>query len=140
MSNPPNVRLERLSDSILIVVDPSQDIRGRVVLDKAGEKVGKVRDLFIDVADRKVRFVEIAHGGFLNIASEHYLIPAEAITQITSQSIQIDQTSDQIASAPSYDPAVTDKAIYYADLYKHYGYPIWWDSPYLYPGIYDPML
>lgn len=140
MSSPQNVKIDRLSDSNLIVIDPALDIRGRAVFDKAGQKIGKVRDLFIGETDRKVRFVEIAHGGFLNIAAEHFLIPADAITKVEPDAIQVDQSSEHIASAPVYDPSVTNKAEYYAELYRHYGYPLWWDSPYQYPGIYDPMI
>jgi len=48
LANIGTATLHRLSDSNLTVKDPDADVRGRKVLDKAGEEIGSVDDLTID--------------------------------------------------------------------------------------------
>lgn len=43
-----NATLVKLSDSNLRLADPAEDIRGRKVLDKEGEEIGDVDDMFVD--------------------------------------------------------------------------------------------
>lgn len=54
------VELLRLKDTDLTVLAPEQDIRGRTVIDFAGEEVGKVETLLIDSVDKHVRFMELS--------------------------------------------------------------------------------
>jgi sporulation protein YlmC with PRC-barrel domain len=56
--------LVRLSDTELTMADGADDIRGRDVVDISGEELGEVDDLLIDDGERKVRFLEVASGGF----------------------------------------------------------------------------
>ena len=58
-------RLTRLRDSDETVSDSDQDIRGRMVKDKDGHDLGKIEGLMIDDVEHKVRFMEVATGGFL---------------------------------------------------------------------------
>jgi uncharacterized protein YrrD len=64
--------LKRLSDSDLALADRHEDIRGRNVLDVAGEDLGEVNDLFIDESEKKVRFLEVSSGGFLGLGRRSF--------------------------------------------------------------------
>jgi sporulation protein YlmC with PRC-barrel domain len=57
--------LVRLSDTELTVADPAADMRNRKVVDRDGEEIGEVDDLLIDAPEKRVRFLEVASGGFL---------------------------------------------------------------------------
>jgi sporulation protein YlmC with PRC-barrel domain len=124
--------LVKLSDSQLTVADPAEDVRGRKVLDKAGEEIGEVDDLLIDDRENKVRFLQVASGGFLGIGETKFLIPVEAITAVQSDAIQVDQARERIAGAPRYDPDLAQEPDWGA-YYGYYGYTPYWGTGYAYP-------
>ena len=45
--------------------DRSQDIRGLDVYDRDGNQIGTVKDLYADLEERKVRFLDVGAGGLL---------------------------------------------------------------------------
>jgi len=128
--------LRRLSDTELTVADPAEDIRDRKVVDRDGEELGEVDDLLIDERDKRVRFLEVASGGFLGIGETKFLLPVEAITRISEDTVYVNQTRQHIIGAPAYDPDLIHEDAgegYYGDVYKHYGYPPYWGPGYTYP-------
>lgn len=128
----PQATLLRLSDTELRPTDPFEDIRGRRVLDMAGEELGDVNDLLIDDREHKVRFLQVASGGFLGLGATKFLLPVEAITNITVDTVHVHQGREQVAGAPRYDPSLVDER-YVTDIYSHYGYPPYWGPDYHYP-------
>jgi CBS domain-containing protein len=127
-----NATLLRLSDTDLMLADQSEDIRGRKALDMADEELGKIDDLLIDEREQKVRFLQVASGGFLGLGTTKFLLPVDAIMRITPEAVYINQTREKIAGAPRYDPALVDEP-YVGNLYTHYGYPPYWGLGYQYP-------
>jgi sporulation protein YlmC with PRC-barrel domain len=124
--------LKRLSDSDLALADRHEDIRGRNVLDVAGEDLGEVNDLFIDESEKKVRFLEVSSGGFLGLGATKFLLPVDAITRITADAVYVNQSRERVAGAPRYDPTLVDES-YISGVYSHYGYSPYWGPDYRYP-------
>jgi sporulation protein YlmC with PRC-barrel domain len=115
----------------LTVSTTEEDIRGRSVRDKDGKDLGRVDDLLVDDGDRKIHFMRVESGGCLGLGETKVLIPIKAITRITNDDVSIDQTCQQVAAAPRYDPDLVDRQEYYAELYGHFRYPpSWEDSDY----------
>jgi len=127
--------LVRLDDTGMTVADPTEDIRGWSVVDKSGEEIGKVDGLLIDPTERKVRFLEVATGGFLGIGEKTFLIPVDAIGSIDGEIVRVDTTREHVAGAPTYDPNVTSEADVWEHSYGYYGYTPYWGSGYAFPGI-----
>jgi sporulation protein YlmC with PRC-barrel domain len=125
--------LLRLSDSTLTLADPREDIRGLQVVDASGEELGEVDDLLIDEQESKVRFLEVASGGFMGLGKTKFLIPVDAVVRIDDQHVHINQTRERVAGAPRYDPDLTEEN-YYENIYSHYGYAPYWGAGYMYPG------
>jgi len=123
----------RLGESDQRLADPSQDIRGRRVLDRDGNDVGKVDDLLIDAERKKVRLLRVAHGGMFGIGATPLFIPVEVVERVTDDEIGIDRSRAQVAQAPQYDPDLVDADEHFTNLYKYYGY-----SPYGAPGFVAP--
>jgi len=127
--------LSRLRDNDKTVSSSDEDIRGRMVKDKDGQDLGKIDGLLIDDVEQKVRFMEVASGGFLGFGETKSLIPIEAITRITADEVHISHTREHVAGAPHYDPdLVTAEAVaadnaYFYGLYPYYGYAM------SYPGM-----
>lgn len=135
MATPQTAALEKLSDANLTVNDPNEDIRGRKVVDKNGDDAGTVEDLLIDSHEHKVRFMRVGSGGFLGLGETKVLIPIDAITQITKDTVHINQTREHVVGAPKYDPALTNDDQYWSSVYGHYGYGPFWGSGYRYPAF-----
>ncbi|MDY7087204.1 MAG: PRC-barrel domain-containing protein [Actinomycetota bacterium] len=125
--------LMRLSDSDQMLADPTQDIRGRKVLDRDGNEIGKVDDLLIDTDGPKVRMIRVEHGGLFGIGATPFFIPVEAVDRVTDGEVGVDRPRVEVAGAPQYDPELVDKQETFAELYNYYGYP-----PYGTPGYRSP--
>ena len=125
--------LVKLSDTNLTLANRAEDIRGRDVLDTAGEDIGKVDDLLIDEQEQKVRFLQVSSGGFLGLGATKFLIPVDAITRMTEDAVYISQARERLTGAPRYDPSLVDER-YLSDVYGYYGYSPYWGPDYRYPG------
>jgi len=135
MTTPSLSALSKLSETGRTVATGDEDVRGRKVLDRDGEDVGRVDDLLIDDDEQKVRFLLVAHGGFLGIGDTKSYIPVDAVTRITEDEVHIDQAREHVAGAPKYDPDVVVEPDYYSGIYGYYGYMPFWGPGYLYPGF-----
>jgi sporulation protein YlmC with PRC-barrel domain len=113
----------KLRDVGQTVANAVDDIRGRMVKDKNGQKIGRIDGLMIDDVERKVRFIEVASGGFLGFGESRSFIPVEAITRIADDEVYISHTREHVAGAPPYDPdLVVAHSDYFFGLYPYYGY------------------
>ena len=118
----PEPTLKTLRDLGETVSSDDEDIRGRMVKDIDGRDLGKIESLLVDADAAKVRFMEVASGGFLGLGETKSLIPVEAITRITDQEVHISHTREHVAGAPSYDPELAaDDPTYFSNLYPYYG-------------------
>ncbi|MEO6876317.1 MAG: PRC-barrel domain-containing protein [Opitutaceae bacterium] len=131
----PALTLQTLKEADETILPRDQDIRGRDVIAKDGEKIGKVDALFVDEAESKIRYLRIESGGFLGIGEKKFLLPIDAISSIDQDHVHVDQTGEKIAGAPVYDPSIVSSAnhAYYGGLFGYYGYSPYWMSGYMYP-------
>jgi len=135
MTNRTQPALIKLGDTDLTVADPAEDIRGHTVVDQQGEDIGHVDGLMIDEDERKVRFLQVAAGGFLGIGEKTFLIPVDAISRIEDDQVRVDQTRERIVGGPSYDPDLVKQPDYFENSYGYYGYVPFWGAGYAYPGM-----
>lgn len=126
--------LVKLSDAALTVADPAEDVRGLQVVDRHGEEIGSVDDLLLDDRENRVRFLQVAHGGFLGIGEEHFLVPVDAVTRIDADHVHIDRERSKLSDVPGYDPDLAEAPDYYPGVYGWWGYGPYWGPGYTYPG------
>jgi sporulation protein YlmC with PRC-barrel domain len=126
--------LTRLSDSDLILEDRTQDIRGVDVYDTHGEEIGTVEGLYVDEEERKVRFLDVAAGGFLGLGEKNFLIPAEAVREVNEDGVVVDQSREKVMDSPPFDTSVVPQAPYQGDVYEYYGYAR--SGGHTYPGAW----
>lgn len=130
------VRLVRLSESNLTILDPQADVRGRKVFDRDGEEIGRVDDLLVDEGEARVRFLRVAAGGFLGIGERHLLVPVDAVTGVDDDRVRVGHPREHVAGAPAYDPTLADDQRtpqYWAGMYGYYGLTPYWGAGYAYP-------
>ena len=95
------IGLVRLGDSDFVPANPKDDVRGKDVYDAQGQRIGSVEDLYIERKEREVRFLEVGAGGFLGIGEKRFLIPAEAVTQVTEDRVTIEPERTQKVEGPA---------------------------------------
>lgn len=125
--------LVSLSDTNLPIRDTAQDTRGKAVVDRKGEEIGKVKDVFVDEQAGKVRMLEIASGGFLGMGETTFLVPVDGISNIDQDTIQLSQERSKFTDAPKYDPNRVDEK-FVTDTYRFHNASPWWDPNYKDPG------
>jgi sporulation protein YlmC with PRC-barrel domain len=116
--------LVRLSESGLALEDLAQDVRGLDVYDNEGDRIGKVEDLYADAQERKVRFLDVAAGGFLSLGEKRFLIPVEAVGEVREDGrvVVVEQKRRKVAESPLFDADVVPQPSYQHELYEYYGY------------------
>lgn len=85
---------------------PSEDLRGWLVVDRAGEDVGHVDGLLVE---RRGTARTVPPGRLRRVpraGQEDRLIPTNAVVEVEEQVVAVDTTRDLVASAPAYDPAL----------------------------------
>lgn len=125
--------LHRIGDTGYEIADPAQDIRGRDVSDASGQKVGTVSDLFVDENEKRVRFIEVASGGFLGIGADKSLVPVDAVQATTTDAVRLMPGRARLSAAPAYNPELIDED-FLTRTYTHYGYMPFWQENYVYPA------
>ena len=103
-------KLIKLSDSEFRFEDPALDIRGLDVFNQNGKQMGNVEDLYIDPEERKVRFLDVAAGGFLGLGEKRFLIPVEAVAKIYDDGVTVDQTREEVSEPVSLSTKVVPEA------------------------------
>jgi len=92
---------------------------GYEVYDNAGEKIGKVDDLFIDEADRE-EYIGVKMGLFG--LSGKTLIPMEiAHVEEQQRRIEVDASKDQVKNAPRYHDEDDIDHAFEARIREHFG-------------------
>lgn len=95
------IGLVRLGDSDFVPANSEDELRGKDAYDAEGQRIGSVEDLYIDRKVRKVRFLEMSAGGFLGIGEKQYLVPVEAVTQVTEDRVTIEPERTQKVEVPA---------------------------------------
>lgn len=106
------------------------DIIGLAVLNKNGEKLGKIDDLVVDLKTGDVRYAALSFGGFAGLGSKLFAVPWEAMTFVfgsagnqNDRHVVFDVTKDQLDNAPGFDsshwPDVADTK-WHGTIDKHY--------------------
>lgn len=88
--------LAKLSENDAVLRTPSEDLRGRIVVDINGEQMGRVEDLYVDPEDREVRFLRINTEEFLAGRKLSLTLPAGAVIDATDDGVQVDRDKNQV--------------------------------------------
>jgi sporulation protein YlmC with PRC-barrel domain len=107
---------------------------GDKVVNSAGEVLGDLKELMIDLDDGHVSYAVLSFGGFLGMGDKLFAIPWEALTLNTEDhTFILNVEKEQLENAPGFDKDNwPDEADYQSgwllDLYNYYGYRPYWMS------------
>ena len=114
--------LIKLRDSDLPRGPTAKALLDSDVYDQDGERIGTVKDLYLDEVDKDVRFLDVGAGGFLGIGEKHYMVPMEAVTD-TGGVVTIEQSREKVEGSPVVDTKGVLEDAYQHEVYDYYGYP-----------------
>jgi sporulation protein YlmC with PRC-barrel domain len=90
--------------------------------DRDGEKIGTVKDLYLDTEDEDVRFLDVGAGGFLGLGEKHFMVPMEAVTDTSGGGVTIEQSREKVEGSPELDTKGVPEDAYQQEVYDYYGY------------------
>jgi uncharacterized protein (TIGR02271 family) len=100
-----------------VTLDNLRKLQGRPVYDSQHEKIGDVKEFFLDDATRNPEWIGIGSGGFFG--SKQHLVPVEG-ARFEGDGITVGYTKDQINKTPDIkgDEVTIDQE---RELYQSYG-------------------
>ncbi len=103
-------------------------LKGSKVFNKAGENVGEIEKLMIDLADGRVAYALLSFGEILNKEDKLFAIPWQALTpEVREHTFILDISRDVLEKAEGFDkdrwPLTREEL---TSAYTYYGYQPYW--------------
>ncbi|AKB68790.1 PRC-barrel domain-containing protein [Methanosarcina mazei] len=104
-------------------------IKGDKVVNTAGEDLGKIEELMIDVDDGRIAYAALSFGGFLGMGNKLFAIPWQALKlRLHEHTFLLDIPKETLERAEGFDkdnwPAADREWL--SDTYTYYGYQPYW--------------
>lgn len=103
----------------------SSSLTGTTVVNPAGETLGDIKDLMVDVPNGRISYAVLDFGGFLGIGDKLFAVPLEAFTVNTKdETFVLDVDKKRLENAPGFNkndwPQTADDT-YLSSMYEFYG-------------------
>jgi sporulation protein YlmC with PRC-barrel domain len=96
------------------VLRTATSVTGEKVQNHAGEHLGDIRDIMLNISDGKIRYFVIEFGGFLGIGEKYFAIPFRLLEYDRKKEIFIlNQKRETLEKAPGFDKD------HWPDTYNH---------------------
>jgi sporulation protein YlmC with PRC-barrel domain len=108
---------------------PTSMIKGNKVANIAGEDLGKIDELMIDLEDGRVAYLVLSFGGFLGMGNKLFAFPWQALKlKMHDHAFLLNVTKETLKKAEGFDKdnwPITNRE-WLANMYKFYGYQPYW--------------
>jgi hypothetical protein len=104
-------------------------IKGNKVVNRAGEDLGKLEELMIDLQDGRIAYAVLSFGGFLGIGNKLFAIPWGALSlRPDEHSFTLDIDKEILEKAEGFDKDhwPTTNREWLSSMYSYYGYQPYW--------------
>jgi sporulation protein YlmC with PRC-barrel domain len=106
-------------------------LTGDSVRNTAGEDLGKIEEIMLDLASGRVAYAVLSFGGFLGIGDKLFMVPWSALTvDQSAHEFVLDVKREALEQAPGFDknnwPDMADAA-YGREVHEHYGQKPYWE-------------
>ena len=107
-------------------------LEGDKVRNTAGEDLGKVDEIMIDIPSGRIAYVVLSFGGVLGMGNKLFAVPWHALTVDEDKKCFIlDVDKEAMKNAPGFDkdnwPDMADMT-WGAGIFKHYGLTPYWEE------------
>ena len=106
-------------------------IIGDDIKNAAGEDLGKLEDIMLDVSDGRISYAVITFGGFLGMGNKLFAVPWSALVlNADEKCFYLDIDKEQLENAPGFDkdhwPNMADHE-WGRTVHDHYGVAPYWN-------------
>jgi len=107
-------------------------LTGANVRNPAGENLGRIEDIMIDLAAGRIVYAVLSFGGLFGIGNKFFILPWSALSFDSPRNeFILDIKREVLEKGPGFDkdtwPDFTDPS-YGADIHRHYGKTPYWES------------
>jgi PRC-barrel domain len=108
-------------------------LTGTGVRNLAGDSLGSIAEIMIDLTNARIAYAVLSYGGFLGIGDKLFAVPWSALSfdQRANEFI-LDVQRETLENAPGFDkdnwPDMSDP-VYGGEIHKHYGKAPYWENP-----------
>jgi sporulation protein YlmC with PRC-barrel domain len=106
-------------------------LEGDAVINRAGEKLGTLAEIMLDVPTGRIAYAVLSSGGFLGVGDKLFAIPWRALTLDTeNKCFVLDVAKERLERAPGFDkdhwPSMADER-WARDVHDYYGARPYWE-------------
>ena len=94
-----------------------QDIRGRKVIDKNGDEVGTVEELYIWEGPSTVHLITVSGD------ERSFLIPVHTVTNVDEEAVALEVGKEKVMDSPEFDSDDVPDSETRRAAFDYYGYP-----------------
>jgi sporulation protein YlmC with PRC-barrel domain len=107
-------------------------LSGDRVRNNAGEDLGKIEEIMIDIHGGRVAYAVLSFGGFLGMGNKLFAVPWHALTvDLDNHEFVLDVGRETLENAPGFDksdwPDMADPD-WGAQIHRHYGRTPYWED------------
>jgi sporulation protein YlmC with PRC-barrel domain len=106
-------------------------LTGDTVRNAAGDDLGSLHEIVIDLDSGRVAYAVLAAGGFLGMGEKFFAIPWDMLTVDTdNEEVVLNVEKEILQNAPGFDkdnwPQTTDRA-WIGEVFSYYGSKPYWE-------------
>jgi sporulation protein YlmC with PRC-barrel domain len=107
-------------------------LHGDNVVNAAGDDLGKIEAIMLDVASGRIAYAVLSFGGFLGFGDKLFAVPWSAFTMDAREKrFVLDVSKDRLESAPGFDkdhwPSMADRA-WATEVHSYYNVAPYWNT------------
>lgn len=104
-------------------------IKGDKVVNRAGEDLGKLEEIMIDLHDGRIAYTVLSFGGFLGIGNKLFAVPWQVLQpRVHEHKFLLDVPKETLKNAEGFDKdnwPITNRE-WLSTIYSYYGYQPYW--------------
>jgi len=106
-------------------------LEGDKVFNNAGDELGEITNIMIDVPNGRVAYAVLSFGGFLGMGNKLFAVPWDVLQLDTeSKCFVLDVDREKLEGAPGFDkdhwPSMADQR-WATDIHSYYGSRPYWE-------------
>jgi len=106
-------------------------LEGDKVFNNAGDELGEITNIMIDVPNGRVAYAVLSFGGFLGMGNKLFAVPWDVLQLDTeSKCFVLDVDREKLEAAPGFDkdhwPSMADQR-WATDIHSYYGSRPYWE-------------
>lgn len=112
----------------------ASSLTGHDVVNRAGDTLGEVQEIMLDLAHGTIAYAVMRSGGFLGIGERLFAIPWRALQlDAERKAFVLDVDKSHFDKAPGFETThwptqLNGGEAWHRDVHDHYGTPVYWEK------------